>query len=543
MSSKWRRLVDVLGPLGFVVIVGSRWASREGRELPGGSELYLILGVGLVLAHLVLRWQSLFGRVGQRQVRYGTNLVVLVVTVLGILGTVNYLVARNTKRWDLTEDQRFSLAPQTKEVLASLEEDAKITYFERETEASVAAQDRLREYQAASPRVQVEYVDPWKSPAKAREYEITTLPALVVEYRGRREKISNESEQDITNALIKVTREGTKTVCFVEGEGERDLDEFENQGYSSARSALERSQYETRTVFLVRERQVPSDCTVAVVAGPQTDLLDTAVEALRRHVAAGGKLMVMMEPDLDAPQPSLKALLGEWNIVAGDDVVVDASGVGQIFGTGPITPLVVDYPYHEITKDFQVMTAFHTARSMTAGDGSMEGVSAQNLLRTSQASWAETDLSLANVEMNEGVDTLGPISVAAVATVTVPDADDETDEAAEPAPTEESEAEEPAEPTEESEAAKPEGRVVAFGDADFASNALLSFQGNQDLFLNAVAWLSQDTELISIRPKEPKDQRMVLTPSQQSNVRNMALIYLPLFFVLLGVASWWRRRG
>jgi len=84
--------------------------------------------------------------------------------------------------------------------------------------------------------------------------------------------------------------------------------------------------------------------------------------------------------------------------------------------------------------------------------------------------------------------------------------------------------------------------VVAIGDADFASNTLLSFQGNQDFFLNSVAWLAQDMDLISIRPKEPEDQRLFLTVNQQQNVAVLALLLLPGLFVVAGVVSWWKRR-
>ena len=88
----------------------------------------------------------------------------------------------------------------------------------------------------------------------------------------------------------------------------------------------------------------------------------------------------------------------------------------------------------------------------------------------------------------------------------------------------------------------PEGRVVAVGDADFASNSLLGFQGNQDFFLNTVAWLAEDADLISIRPKEPENQALFLSRSVQQNVAWAALVLIPGFFVVAGVASWWRRR-
>ena len=84
--------------------------------------------------------------------------------------------------------------------------------------------------------------------------------------------------------------------------------------------------------------------------------------------------------------------------------------------------------------------------------------------------------------------------------------------------------------------------MVAIGDADFASNALLGFQGNRDFFLNVVAWLAEDADLISIRPREPEDQRMFLTQTQQQSIAFVALLLLPGLFVALGVWTWWKRR-
>jgi ABC-type uncharacterized transport system involved in gliding motility auxiliary subunit len=91
--------------------------------------------------------------------------------------------------------------------------------------------------------------------------------------------------------------------------------------------------------------------------------------------------------------------------------------------------------------------------------------------------------------------------------------------------------------------AAPEGRIVAFGDVDFMTNQLLGMQGNQDLALNSVAWLSQDAELISIRPGEPESNRIFLTQAQRELVRAFSMFLLPGLFIAGGIASWWRRRG
>jgi ABC-type uncharacterized transport system involved in gliding motility auxiliary subunit len=124
---------------------------------------------------------------------------------------------------------------------------------------------------------------------------------------------------------------------------------------------------------------------------------------------------------------------------------------------------------------------------------------------------------------------MGPVSVAAVATVRGPTP------APSPTPT-------PAPSPAPDEPKAPEGRVVAVGDVDFASNALLGDQGNRDFFLNAISWLAEDAELISIRPKEPEDQSLSMTRQILARVVLIAMAVIPGLFVILGVVSWWRRR-
>jgi gliding motility-associatede transport system auxiliary component len=549
-----RKLIDLLGPLGLLIAVAAAAWVRTGRQLPGGLGVYVLVGAALVLVHTVLRWDDVGGAIGGRQLRYGGNTFVLVLVVVGILGALNYLAFRHNKRVDLTEGGRHSLSDQTRKVVSGLSEDVKITYFGRSPEL-LRGRERLRDYEALSDRLAVEYVDPVKDPIKAQSFGVRPpYPVVFVDRGERREKITNDSEQDLTNALIKVFRDETKTVCFVEGEGERDSADFSERGFSAVKDALGESQYETKTITPIRDSSVPEDCTVVVVAAPESDLLPPVVEALDAYVTAGGGLLVMVEPPFEGSQTNLEAMLADWNIETGKDVVLDVSGVGQLFGTGALAPLALSYPYHEITKDFRLTTAFATARRVEAGSGGREGVVAQNLAETAPQAWAETDLSLNDPKPDEGVDTLGPVSLGAVATVPAPEsaADDaadsaETEPAAEATDGDEAEADadgaEPEKAAEEDPTPAPrDGRVVAFGDADFASNGYLSFEGNRDLLLNSVAWLAEDADLISVRPKEPEDQRVFLTQLQQGNVTFVALILLPGIFVAAGIANWWRRR-
>ena len=532
-----RRAIDFLAPLGFLLAAGA-WAWRQsGSSLPGGLGPYLALGATLIVVHLLLRLEDISRSIGRRQLKYGSNMVVLTVVFAVILGVGNKLVNDNNKRWDLTKNRRFSLSDQSRKVIDALQEDVTIIYFQNKIELG-PARERMKTYESASERIKVEYVAWRVDPQRAREHDVTSVPTLIVKHGERREKIGNDSEQDIANALIKVTRETKKTVCFVEGEGERDLEDSGESGFSAAAAALDASQYETRKVFLLRAGQVPEDCTVLVLAGPQKDPLEAVLKAVREHVEQGGRLLLMIEPNLGGETfARLAALLQEWNLVAGDDIVLDISAESQWVGTGPLTPLAVRYPFHDITKDFRLFTAFETARSLEPGEEPREGITVQSLVQTSEASWAETDLSsegLRSARFDPGQDRQGPISLGSVATVQGPDPEPSPEPEGAPDETDAARAEEPD--------VRPEGRVVAFGDSDFASNAFLESPGNKDLLLNSVAWLAEDSELISIRPRDPDDQRMFMTGEQQLLVATYALLVLPGLFVFLGVRNWWRRR-
>lgn len=531
-------LVNVLGPLGILVIVASQVAAAMGRTLPGKPGIYPTVGGALILLHVVFAWEKIARAVGKRQLKYGGNAFVLALAVLAILVGANYFVSRHTKRFDLTKNQRYGLSDQTRKVVAGLKDDVKLLYFINPREpgqgSTKAAKDRLREYEVASPRIKTEYIDPLKEPARAREYDLKSVPTLVLERGTKREKVSsgNVAEQEVTNALIKLTRETKNKVCFLKGEGEHDIDGVGDDSFGALKASLEKNQYETEALGLLRENQVPVGCSILVVGGPQRDPQPEVIEGIRRYVQEGGKAIVMLEPDLKEPMPRLEALLKEWNIDVTKDVVFEV--YGRLTAAGiEMRPderiLVQQYPYHEITKDFPFALQLRSARSVAAGSGTIKAVTAESLLQTSSASWAETDLkSLGKPELDEKADKRGPISIAATAKIEVA--------AATPSPSP-SPGETP--PADEK---KKEGRVAVFGDSDFATNASIAYEGNQDFVLNAVAWLSQDTDLISIRPKDADDQRLFLTGTQEKIVYGTALGLLPGLCILAGLFVWWKRR-
>ena len=488
-------------------------------------------GLACVVAYTLGQWREIVAFFQRRQARYGALATVSVLVALAIVVAVNYLGSRQNKRWDLTANQQNSLSEQTVKVLQSLGGPVKFTVFERQTEMD-RFRNRLDEYTYNSSQVSVEYIDPDTRPVVAKEYEVQTYGTVVVEYMGRRERVTSDAEQDITNALIKAVSGMERTVYFLQGHGEKDPARMERDGYSAVADALRRDNYKVEPLVLAQQKDVPPDATVVVLAGPTSDLLEAEANVLLAYLARGGKLMVLVDPVLgqtQASMPNLQGLVREWGFELGNNVVVDISGLTN----EPSIAVAANYPPHALTDRFTTLTLYPLARSVDPIAGGANGRVAQPLVETSPRSWAET--SLTSLTSDQGVelqpesgDKTGPVSIAAAVSAPVG------------GPTQ-APAGDTATPA-DAAAQKPETRVAVFGDSDFATNAYGGVPGNVNLFANAVSWLAQQENLIAIRPKEAGDRRVTMTARQQQMVSWTSMLLVPGLVFAAGIYTWWRRR-
>jgi ABC-type uncharacterized transport system involved in gliding motility auxiliary subunit len=491
------------------------------------------VGLVLILLYIAGQWRDIAASFGRRQTRLGTIAAASVLVVLAILVAVNYLGSRRNYRWDLTANKQYSLSDQTRQLLVKLDQPVKAMVFAKPEEFGVY-RDRLDEYEYVSKgKLTAEYVNPDKEPVKATQNQVTSYGTVVFAYKDRTERVVGSDEQQLTNALIKAISGEQKTVYFLEGHGERDTTSSARDGYSTIAQGLGSENYKVETLALAQKNEVPANATALVIAAPTTDLLQPEVDAIRKYLDRGGKLMVMVEPALKkdtAPLPNLRALLGEWGFEIGDNIVIDTNPVGQLLGTGELAPVATRYPSHPITSNFRVLTAYPTARSVKAAAGT-SGRTPQPFIESSTVSWGETDLQgiydQKPVEQDKDKDLAGPVPIAAAVNVTAPGAP------AAPG----------ADPKAAADAPKPETRVAVIGDSDFAANGYLGIQGNRDLFLNTVGWLAQQENLIAIRPRDADDRRITMSAAQQRWIVLASILGVPLLVFGLGILTWTRRRG
>ena len=399
--------------------------------------------------------------------------------------------------------------------MKGLKQPATITYYDQSGKFD-RAKDQLEQYSNLSPMVRVRYVDPDKNPELAADVRGKAYGTTIVQIGDRKEEAKTLTEEGITGAFIRDLKTSVRTVCFVEGSGEHQIEDTDRSGFSRFKELLGRDGYQAKSVNLVTKAEVPSDCTVLVVGGPDADYQLPEVEAIRKYVENGGRALVLLDPPLKmgrldiSDNEALTMVLEAWGITPAKDLILDLNPIGQLAGLGPQVALVTSYDSHAIVNDMKRRaTGFPLARSLDIKSGDKTTV--QKLFSSSDSSLATKKLNSPAIDPTDPKNIKGPLTIAAAGTYNTGKENSQ-------------------------------GRFVVIGSSAWAANNFISFNGNPDLALNAINWLASDEDLISIRPKDREDRRITLTQSQMRWLRITSQFLLPLLIVAGGVAVWWRRR-
>ncbi len=538
-----RSLIPSVGYLGAIIILVSGYLYVSEATIQRTTLIVLLAGLALGATWLVFEWETVWQLLGRRTTRYGANTIVMVLLVIGILAFVNLIGSRYSQRADTTANKRFSLADLSVSVLEELDQDVHIVGFFRSSGPDATYQrqidDMLNQFQYHSDLITYEFIDPDLEPSIARQYNISSYGTIVFESEGKTEHVNRYLEENVTNALVKVTREGQKTIYFLEGHGEHNVNLTDQAGYNRVMQLLENQSYLVKSFSLLSEVEVPSDCSVLVVAGPRTNLVGNEQEAIRNYLDRGGRALFLVNPDYPEQSADLSELLARWKVRIGNDVVIDESAVGRLPGMNEYMPAVMQYPAHPITRALgNTVSFFPLVRSVEPASASDDTVEIQTIAMTSARSWAETSLPGTLEEAMEytpildpETDEPGPVSIA-VAITAVPRALPRRDMAT---------------LTPQEMAMRPEEhevktRMVVVGNSSFASNAYIMLPGNGDLALNILNWLAQEEDLLAIRPKSSDTRLVQISLSQMRDIFIFTGILSPIGILIAGVMVWWRRR-
>lgn len=436
---------------------------------------------------------------------YGINAATNIIFVLSIIALLSFITTRRHARIDTTHNKLFSMADQTVNVMKNLKKKVKAYVFVKESEAQ-PLKDLLDEYKYLSSKFDYEIVDPMKNPGLAKQYNIDKWGEAVFICEGKRQKIEKVDEPNVTNAIVKVSRDKAKVVYFMTGHGEKDINNSGPDGYKSIANYLKDENYEVKTLNLMKGEKIPEDCSVLVIAAPESPYFPAEIDSLQKYLKKGGSIVILADFQPETPD-EIKEFSAQKGIKIGRGLILEPYSVGQLLGLGPAAPLVQDYKPHKITEKLDQISFFPKAVNLAKND-TVKTYEVKTLLQTSANSWADLNIQGNKATFDKNIDIKGPIPLAMIA---------------------------------EKENKGKKSILVVFGDADFISNQFIRNGAHRDLFQNTINYAAGEEELISVRPKKMDNRRITMT-KKQSKMVLVSVILLPLLIVIGGFVVYFKRR-
>jgi ABC-type uncharacterized transport system involved in gliding motility auxiliary subunit len=442
-----------------------------------------------------------------RQGRNTSNVLLMVIAVLGILVVINYLGNTYTKRWDITQDKNNTLTKETLEILKKLPSNVTVTGFFTPQMSKEAATQLLDNYKIeSSGKLDYKFIDPNADPVAAREAKITSDGTLILTMEGRSEQVTYADEKGISNALVRLSNPGNRAVYFLAGHGEYPIEGDAQDKYSIVKTVLEGKNYTVKSLDLLNTASIPEDAMAIIIAGGTTPLNEKEVGLLKDYLAKGKAIVWLDNPPAESGIKASDDLLGaylksDWGITMDDDLMIDTN-------INPPTVVVTNsYGKHAITDRLQnLYTLFPVARSIQFDSALNKDITGYPLVNSSSASWGETDqesIKSQKVSPDVKTDRIGPVMLAfAAQNITT------------------------------------KARIVAVGDAEFANDTNYQQYGNSVLIINAIDWAAGQEDMINLTPRD-NTQRTLIPATVFSNglIFLITVLLIPGAILIAGIVT------
>jgi ABC-type uncharacterized transport system involved in gliding motility auxiliary subunit len=478
------------------------------------SAALILIGVAV---YAILEPDSVRRFLSGRQARYGSNALVLILAFTGIVVVSNYLMATNATlsavHADLTENRANTLSPEMTLAMESLPGKLTATgFFSSQTPTDTARKlfDNMKA--SSNGKFTYSFIDPDKNPVAAKEAGITGDGKILLEMNGRKEIAAYADEGEILSALNRILNPEARTVYFLTGHGEHDINGSGQSAFSRARDTLEKKNFTVKTLNLLAENAIPADAKAIIIAGPTKPISETEASLLIGYALRGGALVVMEDPIPltefgDSLDPLAISLDSVWGLRLRNDFVVDTASTSSSVAVGAVFD-----PASQITQSITQVAVLPLTRSIEIKK--LAGFTQIALVQTSpkSQSWGETDFTAlkgtaSTVSLDPAKDTPGPVTLVA------------------------------------SSEKQDGGRVVVFGSSVFATDQGFDAYGNSDLFVNSVAWAAGQAKTMDVTPKS-STARTFHSPSQGIAFAIYAgtICGIPLLMIVAGAYAWVSRR-
>jgi ABC-type uncharacterized transport system involved in gliding motility auxiliary subunit len=470
-----------------------------------------VIVLGLLLA-VVFNPQKAREVLSGRQAKYTSNALLVIVATLGIIVITNYILHRYDQRWDLTEDQNFSLTKETLAVLDGLQQPVKVEAFFTTQANPATAKNLLDTYKYyGKGKFDFEIVDPNANVIRAQQAKITRDGTIVFTMGDHTEQVTSVTEEDFTSAILRLTNPGKRNIVFLTGHGEPGFDTQANLSFSQLNASLTAKNYTVSTLNLLSDPKIPDQTLAIVVAGPLVNLSDGEIKLIQAYLNSGGGLIYLSDPPYFTKNPGQpnafdQYITQNWGIAFGNNIIVDPDvqppsvTYAKTLGTHPIT-----------SKLNNLAVFFPSAHSISPAATKLDNITQTVLVQTSENAWGETDLVNLDktVSFDANSDLKGPVSIAIAA----------TDQ-------------------------KSNAKIVVIGDVVFATDKSFQSYSNSDFIINSIDWAAKQDNLLNLTPKNVTNRSLI--PPQGFTIGLILLVVvfiIPGLVIVMGIANWFQRRS
>ncbi len=474
------------------------------------TSIWVILLISLGLT-LVITWgiftRSQFFSAHNRSKIFLLNSFVATAFLIGILSIGNMLLFRHSLRFDLTLDHFNTLSKQAISIIKELPSKTKIILFDNpDKPVDPLFRDLLVEFEHASANIDIFVIDPDRNPEIAKEYDVSKYGQLSIVFgdsasgENRFVLVDNPTEEKIVNILKLKVLGASNTAYFITGHNELSPYSRAGDGLSQVAQAIKSEAINIDTLNIAAHGGIPADAKILIIAGPKIAPAAGELALMDTFFLSGGKLLFLLEPLWDN---AFAIYLEKYGFRMPNMYVIDNSPAGKMFGTSSEMPIIMNYDtLHPVVQNFSAAMVFPSARPVFVDKNVLGRFYVTTIAKSTSDAYAETHTQAGSDGFTAGSDMRGPIPVVASC---------------------------------EDVMATPSPKIFVVGDPDFVTNRFLDLAGNRDFILNVLVYLAGNENLISIRPRAERANRLSLSAGGQRKVFYLSVIIFP--FMLLIVAQ------
>ncbi len=466
-----------------------------------------------------------------RSFQVGGYSVAATAIILAIAIAANVLVSALPAKWtqiDTSAQQLATVGEQTEQIAAGLTEDVQLYLIAQSGAEDARLENLLETYAGLSSHITVSKKDPNVNPTFVKQYigDSGVYNNSILAVCGERSRyvdyydifvydtsnyyydgsytVEFAGESAITSAISYVTNEDLPKVYTLSGHGEQSLS-------TTFAASVEKQNMELLELSLLSAGSVPEDADAVIINAPATDITADEKETLLSYTKNGGSIFLITDPSTSKDQYSnLYALMAEYGMNAVDGIVVEGDQSNYSI-SGPLE-MLPNIKSHEITAPlmnggYYILTP--VAHGITISEELPEGLTVSPLLSTSYSAFSKVaGYELATLEKEDG-DIDGPFNLAVAA----------NDSAT--------------------------GANIVWVSTSYILNDSINSQvagANEDFFLNALGWMCEYEDAITIHNKSLDTSYLTINDSTASMITVIIVGLIPAAYLALGIYTTIKRR-